>query len=271
MSEKDQQQFKDAVTKAKSAWVFEDWKPAVHAASRLDMFDMLPAVAAISKSDREMLERNAAAVLVKAAFNRIAFAVDLVDYREVYDLGLPEEDTNDGREFLGCTRLNNTEVRKKINDALNQARVAIHDGAKGTAWATSSGDANQCCGACHVAWTSILVGQRRKFAGASLISDLAAAAHYMLARFHVCAAKATTMQMQTVIDGYDVKKRAAIFRGDTGLKTMALTPGNPPFPPDFAIRDWAYKGAAEGEVDRLRCNSKMSSPIVFPDVNGSEA
>jgi hypothetical protein len=93
----------------------------------------------------------------------------------------------------------------------------------------------------------------------------------MLARFHVCAGKATIMQMQTVIDGYDAKKRIAIARGDKELKTMALTKGNRPFPPDFAIRDWAYKGATDGEVDRLRCNSKTSPPIVFPDVNGSEA
>jgi hypothetical protein len=47
MSEKDRQAFKDAVAKAKSTF-FEDWKPAVDAASRLAMFDMLPALAAIT-------------------------------------------------------------------------------------------------------------------------------------------------------------------------------------------------------------------------------
>jgi hypothetical protein len=273
MSEKDRQQFKDAVAKAKSTF-FEDWKPAVHAASRLAMFDMLAALAAISKSDREMLVRNAMAMFLpgsKETFSRIEFAASVIDNREIYDLGLPEDQINDGRDFLGCTRLDSTEVQNTINDALNQARVAIRENRKGTGWATLGGDANQCCGVYAVAWTPILVEQRRAFPGASLLSNLAAAAHYMLARFHVCAGRATINQMKTVIDSYDAKKRIAIMSGDQELKTIALTKDNRPFPPDFAIRDWAYKGATAGEVDRLRCNSKTSPPVVFPDINGSEA
>ena len=71
------------------------------------------------------------------------------------------------------------------------------------------------------------------------LSNLAAAAHYMLARFHVCAGKATIMQMKTVIDGYDAKKRIAINGGDKELKTIALAKESRPFPPDFAIKGWA--------------------------------
>jgi hypothetical protein len=104
-----------------------------------------------------------------------------------------------------------------------------------------------------------------------LISNLAAAAHYMAARFHVCAALASQWQMKRVIDGYDAKKRLKIGMGDRDLKSMALTPGNPPFPSDFAIRNWAYKGAADGNLDGVRCNSNAHRPILFPDVNGSEA
>jgi hypothetical protein len=52
---------------------------------------------------------------------------------------------------------------------------------------------------------------------------------------------------------------------------MALTPGNRSFPPDFAIRNWAYKGAADGDVDRVRCDPDAKRPTLFPDVNGSEA
>jgi len=47
-----------------------------------------------------------------------------------------------------------------------------------------------------------------------------------------------------------------IATGDRDLKKVALT-GNRPFPPDFAIRAWAYKGADDGETDRLKCNSKV--------------
>ena len=109
--------------------------------------------------------------------------------------------------------------------------------------------------------------QRRR-PGSSLIANLAAAAHYMLARYHVCAAKAWPMQMKTIIDGYDEKKRTLIANGDRDMTSLALT-GNRPFPPDFAIRQWAYKGADDGELDRMRCNSKaIRSPV--PDVNGQE-
>jgi hypothetical protein len=109
---------------------------------------------------------------------------------------------------------------------------------------------------------------QRRLPGASLIANLAAAAHYMLARYHVCAAKAAAWQMKIVIDGYDAKKRGLIADGDRDLKKIALT-GNRPFPPDFAIRNWANKGADDGEVDRLRCNSKAIRSV-FPDVNGQE-
>jgi hypothetical protein len=140
-----------------------------------------------------------------------------------------------------------------INHALN------------TAGALNSAD--PCCGAVGAAWSPILVNQRR-LPGASLIANLAAAAHYMLARYHVCAAKAAAWQMKIVIDGYDAKKRGLIADGDRDLKKIALT-GNRPFPPDFAIRNWANKGADDGEVDRLRCNSKAIRSV-FPDVNGQE-
>jgi hypothetical protein len=272
MSEKDRQEFKDAAAKASSAF-FQDWKPAIYAASRLAMFDMLPALAAISKSDREMLEKNVSRVFMgrTPSWNRIVFALGVIDSAEIYDLDVPEDQVNDGREFLGCTRLDDTGIQNTINDALNEAGVAIREKREGTGWANLGGAPNQCCGVYGVAWAKVLVGRRRAFPGASLISNLAAAAHYMLARFHVCAGKATIMQMKTVIDGYDAKKRITINGGDKELKTMALTKDNRPFPPDFAIRGWAYQGATDGEVDRLRCNAKTSPPILFPDVDGSDA
>jgi len=95
---------------------------------------------------------------------------------------------------------------------------------------------------------------------------MAAAAHYMLSRYHVSAALATRAQMKIVIDGYDAKKRAVIALGDRQMRSMGVT-DNPPFPPDFAITKWAYKGADDGEADRIRCNANADLPII-PRVGG---
>jgi hypothetical protein len=117
----------------------------------------------------------------------------------------------------------------------------------------------------------ILVKKRRAFPRASLNANLAAAAHYMLARFHVCAALASNWQMDRVIEGYDNKNRQRIASGDRGLNSMALTPGNPPFPPDFAVTKWAKQGSVDGNADRIRCNPNADLPLLVPAVNGSDA
>ena len=206
MGAKDLQDVKDAVAKAKSAMVFQDWKPVVHAVSRLAMPDMLKSMDALSVSDRDLLVRNALAIFnYTSSFHRIEFAAGVIDNREIYDLGLPDDQVNDGREFLGCTRLDDAGVQSAIQDALNKAPAVIRSGEKGTEWASLAGEANQCCGVNFVAWKPILVDQRR-VPGASLVSNLAAAAHYMLAQFHVCAAKSTVSQMRTFVDGYELEE-----------------------------------------------------------------
>jgi len=230
MSVIDEQRFKDAVSQAKdkgsqgliiddryaSAFgsIRDEWVAALHALNRLAMFDMLPALEAITFDDRRWLiwvEQNKH-VIGEGALKRIASAKFIVENREIADHDLLEDQVNDGREFLGCTRLDNAGVQKIIDSALNQARAAIQNGVKGTEWATLGGTANRCCGVVRAAWFPILVGQRR-VPGASLNSNLAAAAHYMLARFHVCAAKATKRQMNLIIEAYDEKKRGAISNG----------------------------------------------------------
>jgi hypothetical protein len=268
----DQKQFTDAVSRAKGAGslgffgdgrysLSDDWVAALNALNRLAMFDMLPALDAITFDDRRWLiwvEQNKH-VIGDASLRRIASAKQIVENREIEDNGLPEALVNDGRQFLGCTRLDDFGVQQVIDDALSQAKVRVQNGERSF---------EPCCGVFAIAWLSVLVRKRRA-PGASLISNLAAAAHYMLARYHVCAAKATPWQMKIVIDGYDEKKRGAISRGDRDLKSVAIT-GNRPFPPDFAIRNWAKKGATDGEADRLRCNSRASQPVAFPDIDGSE-
>jgi len=261
MSGADQKQFTDAVAKAKTDQGFfggtnyDDWTAALQACNRLAMLDLLPALESLDPRDVIQLQTVEAQknVVGERGAKRIWFARTVVWGREIEDQGLPDDQVNDAREFLGCSRLDVGGVQQIINHALN------------TAGALNS--AGTCCGAVGAAWSPILVNQRR-LPGASLIANLAAAAHYMLARYHVCAAKAAAWQMKIVIDGYDAKKRGLIADGDRDLKKIALT-GNRPFPPDFAIRNWANKGADDGEVDRLRCNSKAIRSV-FPDVNGQE-
>jgi hypothetical protein len=273
MSAVDQKLFTDAVSKAQeSLWggtmrmITDDWIAAFHACSRLAMFDMLPALKTINSEARRFLltdsPRNPRAVLQPRIqpspdrerligaepFARIVFAVSVVEYREIENHGIPAEQVNDGREFLGCTRLDDAGIKKEIDSALLAA-------------------GGSCCKQIQDAWLRVLVPKRR-VPGGSLIANIAAAAHYMLCRFHVCQAMASEFQMNAIVEGYDAKKRLAIATGDTALKGVALT-GNRPFPPDFAIRDWAIRGSSDGESDRKRCNPGSSAPI-FPEVNGQE-
>src|SRR5262249_24032021 len=71
---------------------------------------------------------------------------------------------------------------------------------------------------------------------------LAAAAHYMAARYAVCSGMATLSMMNINIAGYEDLKRAKIRAGDRELSSVALNKGSRPFPPDFAVASWAYKG-----------------------------
>jgi hypothetical protein len=242
MSAEDQKQFKDALARAKGTgsigffgddrYTFsQEWEAALQALNRLAMFDMLPALDAIMFEDREWLiavEANKH-IIGPSAANRILFAKFVVEHREIADFRINEFEVNDGREFLGCTRLDDGGVQGEISVAVERAKTAIANGERGTEWATFTGATYQCCGVFKVAWLHILV-PRRQVPGASLNSNLAAAAHYMLARFHVCAALASQGQMKIVIDGYDERKRGAISNGDRDLKSLAISGNRPSLP-----------------------------------------
>jgi hypothetical protein len=73
--------------------------------------------------------------------------------------------------------------------------------------------------------------------------------------------------MKIVAEGYDAAKRDCILAGDKEMQRLAITDNNPPFPPDFEITRWTYKGADDGEADRLRCHSRAWVNIV-PIVSG---
>lgn len=251
----DQKRFTDAVGKANSRSVAytllvddtTDWVEALYALNRLAMFDMLPALQATSFLDRNRLENTEGIkhVIGEGGLKRIRCARRIVELREIQDDGLPPEQINDGREYLGCTRLDEDGAQKIVDEALNKARTAVAGGAE---------PLEPCCGVYLHAWAGrlpnhpneydpdCLVAKRRAYTNASLNSNMAAAAHYLLARYHVCSAKATPRQMNLVIEGYDAKKRLAIAHGDPELKTIALTPNNRPFPPDFCHQGLGEEG-----------------------------
>jgi hypothetical protein len=81
----DQKQFTDAVAARGRGWLREDWAPAVHALNRLAMFDVLPALAAVSQPERDAVERHAPDVVGLGAARRILFANIVVRMREVPD------------------------------------------------------------------------------------------------------------------------------------------------------------------------------------------
>jgi hypothetical protein len=266
----DQQLFINAVAGARGTLGQAPWRAAFDALNRLSMFDMLAALSAVSAEDRtNVLIRGALDVAEIAAgpefmaheprLARLNFALTVVNSREIADFGLPVATVNVGREFLRCTPIEDAGVQRIIDASLVTARAE--------APGNRQYSYESCCGIFRYAWLRVLVPQRQAPNG-SLISNLAAAAHYMLARYHVCAARASGSQMNLIADGYDMDKRRRILSGDRELRGVAIT-SNPPFPPDFAIRGWAYRGSAEGERDHSRCNSAVSFPLV-PTVNRRE-
>jgi hypothetical protein len=276
MSATDIQQFIDAVAKANAAglpapdpasgWREQmglpstpnpSWREAVDALSRLAMFDMLPALASVTLNDRGNVQAQASQQLVPDAFDRICFARFVVEQREISDFGIPAEQVNDGRQYLGCTRMDDSDVQAEITAALSLARTQLQ-----TIPILRKYDDDEVpqCRILRKAW-GLLAAKRKEGTGASLISDVAAAAHYMLARYHVGSAKASWNNMKLAIEGYDVKKRQKIAQGDPDLQSMAITTGNRPFPPDFALRAWASTGADDGFKDWCRYNKKVSPPL----------
>jgi hypothetical protein len=266
MTNTDPQQSAKAMAQFADAMNKRDFTLAVRALSGMAMSDMLTALSSAGAANPQALSfgyldkfATEAAKLGPEAGNRIRFAVGVVQDGEIMDFGLPLDEVNKGRKELGCTPLDDAVVQAEINLARN---IGIREAPLDRRYKPEG----TCCGPVAYAWLEVLVKQRQ-MPGGSLITNKAAAAHYMLARYHVCAARARVWQMKTIINGYDARKRMVIKGGDRQMKALAIVPGNPPFPPDFAIAKWAYKGAEDGEQDRIKCNSKARQPIVAPIVD----
>ena len=118
------------------------------------------------------------------------------------------------------------------------------------------GDADMCCGKVGIGFRALQAA--RQVPGASLDMDLAAAEHYLFARWMVCTGTVSPTQMKALVVGYDVKKWIDKFRGKPNATAVTT---NPVSPPDSGVVRWGLKGATEGTADHDRCNAKMKPPI----------
>jgi hypothetical protein len=91
--------FTEAVRMARSDG---NWAAPANALSGLAMFDMLPALAAIDPPARDRVLTASRSALVRAAFERIEFAEDIVSSQAFTSspYGLPEDQVEDARRYL---------------------------------------------------------------------------------------------------------------------------------------------------------------------------
>jgi hypothetical protein len=138
--------------------------------------------------------------------------------------------------------VNDTKVSTIIADALN-----------------NTGNSDACCGKTELGFRNLQAA--RRVPGASLDMDLAAAEHYLFARFMVCTGTVSAMQMRAFVVGYDIKKWIDRVRGNSNA---AATTGNPVSPPDRGVVRWGLQGVVDGQTDHDRCNKAVSPPMWRP-------
>ncbi|WP_413991623.1 hypothetical protein ACMDCR_05870 [Labrys okinawensis] len=296
MSADDIRRFTDAAAKQPPS-PSSDWTDCVHLLDRLAMFDIIPAMASVDRQKIELIMGKAwgmfstfgalliasaptlggdmtpAALTMTIAYRRLYFAYTVLYKREIAYLDIPPEQVNDGRVYLGCTPMSDAGIRHEIDSAIARAQDALAKGTVLTMWSQSlpAGDwqandevnfklpkvgADACCGSIRLAW--LLTTEARQRPNGSLISNLAAAQHYLRARRQVCTAILSAGQMDILTTEYDNQKRRDIAAGKPNRQAGTA---NPVFPPDFQMRDWAIKGSKDGEADRQRCNAAKSPPL----------
>src|SRR5262249_26267549 len=118
------------------------------------------------------------------------------------------------------------------------------------------GNGDACCGQVEVAFRSLQ--SARRVPGASLDIDLAAAEHYLFARFMVCRGAVSAVQMRALVIGYDAKKWIDRARGDPNA---TATTSNPVSPPALEVVRWGLAGVNEGSSDHDRCNAGVDPPF----------
>jgi hypothetical protein len=124
---------------------------------------------------------------------------------------------------------------------------------------SNGGNSDACCGKVSVGFRQLQA--ERRVPGASLDLDLAAAEHYLFARFMVCTGTVSPTQMRALVIGYDAKKWIDRARGDPDA---TATTGNPVSPPDMGVVQWGLKGVSDGSGDHARCNAAVEPPLWRP-------
>jgi hypothetical protein len=139
--------------------------------------------------------------------------------------------------------VNEQKVRNFIDDAMGKGMRA----------------AGTCCAQVELAFRH-LQSERRK-PGKSLDLDLAAAEHYLCARWMVCKGTVSPNQMRAMVVGYDIKKILNKLSDDPNK--LATTP-NPVSPPDTDVVNWGLKGVVDGSAEHDRCNKSAEPPLWRP-------
>jgi hypothetical protein len=101
----------------------------------------------------------------------------------------------------------------------------------------------------------------RQVTGASLDMNLAAAEHYMLARWWVGTGYVNPLQMRTVVVGWDADKILNKLRGQPEANQVTK---NPASPPDADVTRWGLKGVSDGVIDHDQFNPGVSPPLYRP-------
>lgn len=116
-----------------------------------------------------------------------------------------------------------------------------------------------CCDAHEIAFRYLQ--KHRQEPGRSLDLELAAAEHYMFARWMVCAGHVSPTQMRVLVIGYDLKKLLDSAIGDPDREAVT---DNPVSPPDIGVVMWGLKGVSHGSEDHDRCNRAVTPPFWKP-------
>ena len=123
----------------------------------------------------------------------------------------------------------------------------------------AAGPATECCDQTERAFRDLQ--KRRQRPGNSLDLNLAAAEHYLFARWMVCSGAVSAMQMRAIVVGYDLKKALDRLRGKANAEQVTA---NPVSRPDAGVVRWGLAGVGAGGADHDRCNKTVSPPIWRP-------
>jgi hypothetical protein len=121
---------------------------------------------------------------------------------------------------------------------------------------TASDDGDPCCGRLGNAFRALQA--QRQQPGHSLDLDLAAAEHYMFARWMVCTGFVSPTQMRVLTSGYDLKKRLDRLLGSPNREQVT---SNPVSPPDRDVVRWGHLGVDAEAVDHDVCNAGTKPPL----------